>query len=77
MHLLKNILTAATVTLFVTPLNAYFSGVKNSLDIAVIEQAKDVYFNEIVKMINHIELPDIYLPDDKGYMLGNKFVLTS
>ena len=26
-------------------------------------------------MINNLELPDIYLPDDKGYMLGNKFVL--
>ena len=61
--------------LLATETLGYLAGVKNSLAISVVEQAKDVYFDEIVKLINNVELPDIYLPDDKGYMLGNKFVL--
>ena len=48
---------------------------KNSLDIGVIEQAKDVYFNEIIKLINNLQIPDIHLEGDKGYMLNNQFVL--
>lgn len=55
----------------------YYAGVKNSLDISVIEQAKDVYFNEIVKLVNNLTIPDIHLEGDKGYMLDNKFVLMS
>jgi len=77
MQLLNNILAAAALALFATPSQAYLAGVKNSLDIAVIEQAKDVYFAEIVKLINHFELPDIYSLDGKGYMLDNQFVLLS
>ena len=53
----------------------YLAGIKNSLDIAIMEQAKDVYFDEIVKLINNVSIPDIYLPDNKGYMLDNRFVL--
>lgn len=41
----------------------------------MIEQAKDVYFDEIVKLINNLQLPDIILEGDKGYMLDNRFVL--
>ena len=41
----------------------------------MIEQAKDVYFNEIVKLINNLQIPDIHLEGDKGYMLDNQFVL--
>ena len=66
---------ASALCLTASPTYAMLAGVKNSLDISVVEQAKDVYFDEIVKLINNLELPDIYLPDDKGYMLGNKFVL--
>ena len=54
---------------------SYYAGVKNSLDISVIEQAKDVYFNEIVKLINNLTIPDIHLEGDKGYFLDNQFVL--
>ena len=77
MQLARKIVAAAALScsLLGGPSHAYFSGVKNSLDIAVIEQAKDVYFDSIVKLINNLALPDIYLPDDKGYMLDNRFVL--
>ena len=49
-------LVALTVlsSLWAAPSHAYLSGVKNSLDMAVVEQAKDVYFDEIVRMINNI-----------------------
>ena len=65
----------AGVCFMATPAQAYFAGVKNSLDIAVIEQAKDVYFEQIVSLINNLQIPDIYLEGDKGYMLDNTFVL--
>jgi len=67
--------TALACALFCEPTAAYYAGVKNSLDIAVIEQAKDVYFDNIISLINNLQLPDIYLDDDKGYMIDNKFVL--
>jgi hypothetical protein len=50
------------------------AGLKTSLDIEVMEQAKDIYFDEIVKLINSIQLPD--LEDGNGnYMRGNSFVM--
>jgi len=49
-------------------------GIKASMDISVLEQAKDVYFDNIVSIINNVKIPDIR--DDKGnYLLGNSFVL--
>ena len=45
------------------------SGVKASLDIAVMEQAKDVYMNEILKFVDNLQLPDI--GDSKDYLHGN------
>lgn len=50
------------------------SGVKASLDIAIMEQAKDVYFDEIVKLINFVPIPDLH--DDKGnYLRKNSFTM--
>ena len=43
--------------------------------IDIIEQGKDAYFDTIMKLINNVQIPDIYSPDGKGYMLDNKFVL--
>lgn len=48
------------------------AGLKTSLDLAVIEQAKDVYFQEILKLINNIDLPDIE-DEDGNYMKENTF----
>ena len=71
----KTLVALTALCLCASPVQAFLAGVKNSLDISVIEQAKDVYFDEIIKLINNLELPDIYLPDDKGYFLDNRFVL--
>lgn len=35
------------------------AGLKNSLDISVIEQAKDVYFDKILALVNNLNLPDL------------------
>lgn len=51
------------------------AGLKTSLDISVLEQAKDVYFEEILKLINNLELPD--LEDGQGnYLKDNSFQIT-
>ncbi len=44
-------------------------GLRASLDIAVIEQAKDVYMDTILKFLNNLELPD--MGDSKDYLHGN------
>jgi len=45
-----------------------------SLDSAVIEQAKDVYMDDILKMLKHVDLPDV---EDKhgNYLKGNYFTV--
>ena len=45
------------------------SGVHASLDIAVIEQAKTVYFDKILSYLNNLAIPDIN--NGKDYMHGN------
>ena len=78
MTIISRLLTVTcAVSMLSTQASAYLAGVKNSLDIGVIEQAKDVYFNEIRKLIDNFDLPDIYLPNDKGYLLGQRFILQS
>ena len=61
----------ALVALFATTtaVQAGTSGVHAELDIAVIEQAKDVYFDNILKFLNNLQLPDI--GDSKNYLHGN------
>lgn len=49
-------------------------GIKASLDIAVLEQAKDAYFDTVVELVNNLTIPDF--EDDKGnYLRGNSFVM--
>jgi hypothetical protein len=50
------------------------TGMTASLDISVLEQAKDVYFDTIMEMINTVEIPD-FDKDKNHYMEGNSFVL--
>ena len=54
---------------------SFKAGLKNALDLSVVEQAKDVYFNKIMSLIREVDLPDVYLNDGKDYMIGNSFVL--
>jgi len=53
-----------SVTLATNP-----SGLKASLDISILEQAKDVYMDQILKFLNNLQLPDI--GDSKDYLHGN------
>ena len=48
------------------------AGLKNSLDIAVIEQAKDVYFDKILALVNNLNLPDLE-DGDGNYLRENTF----
>ena len=62
------------VSLFSTLAFGLQAGVKNSLDIAVLEQAKDVWFDTVTDLINSLTLPD--LEDGHGnYLKDNTFVL--
>jgi len=48
--------------------------VKNSLDISVISQAKDVWFDKIISTLNGLKIPDV--TDDKGnYLKDNEFFI--
>ncbi len=44
-------------------------GARASFDIAILEQAKDVYMDSILKFLNNLQLPDI--GDSKDYLHGN------
>ena len=48
------------------------AGLKTSLDMTVIEQAKDVYFDKIMGLINGMTLPDLE-DGDGNYMRENSF----
>jgi hypothetical protein len=49
-------------------------GLTASLDIAVLQQAKDVYFDKILDIIRHVEIPDFAF--DQGYVKENTFTVT-
>mmetsp|Transcript_55057 Transcript_55057/g.75654 ORF Transcript_55057/g.75654 Transcript_55057/m.75654 type:complete len:243 (+) Transcript_55057:28-756(+) len=58
-------------TLFLATLaTAYNDGLTGSLKMTVIEQAKDAYFAEILKLINNMPIPDIDIPWH-GYLKNN------
>jgi len=58
------------VTLFAITGSCFATdGLRASLDIAVIEQAKDVYMDTILKFLNNLQLPD--MGDSKDYLHGN------
>ena len=49
-------------------------GLTAGLDIAVLQQAKDVYFDKILDIIRHVEIPDFAF--DQGYVKENTFTVT-
>lgn len=50
------------------------TGVTASLDIAVLEQAKDVYFDKVIQLIENLSIPD-FNQDDNHFLRDNKFTL--
>lgn len=37
----------------------------------MVEQAKNVYFDEILKILNNLQIPDVDSSDGKDYLHGN------
>jgi hypothetical protein len=50
------------------------TGMTASMDISIIEQAKDVYFDSIIQTINNLQLPDLE-EDSHHYLKENSFVM--
>lgn len=44
------------------------------MDVDVLEQAKDVWFDKIIQIVNNITIPDV--TDGKNYLHDNTFALT-
>jgi hypothetical protein len=57
-----------------TALSQNLTGVHASLDIAILEQAKDIYTDEIVKMLNNMALPN--MDSGKDYLHGNHITVS-
>jgi len=71
MKTIASIFMASTTYAAITNMTA---GIHAALDILVLEQAKDVYFDNIVTVINSLSIPDV--EDSSGnYAKGNSFVM--
>ena len=70
----KTLLAAFLVNSVACVTNSTTNGVSASFDIAVLEQAKDVYFDKLLSLINTIEIPD-FVQDKNDYLKDNSFVL--
>ena len=71
----KTIIVAYIIVANVLAQSVLKAGLRTSLDIAVLQQAKDAYFDEILKLINNLTLPDV--EDGQGnYLRDNTFVIS-
>jgi hypothetical protein len=50
------------------------SGFKASIDVDVLAQAKDVYFDNLISVVNNLVIPDFF-QDKNHFMKGNHFQL--
>jgi hypothetical protein len=66
--LVSTFLVCSTVAASANP------GLTASLDIDLIQQAKDVYFDKILDIIRHVDVPDFKF--NGGYVKDNKFSIT-
>jgi hypothetical protein len=57
-----------------TSVSAFNPGLTASLDIAVVEQAKDTYFDYIINEIRNLDMPDISFHD--GHLRKNSFTIS-
>jgi len=57
-----------------TALGQNLTGIHASLDISILEQAKDVYTNEILKFLNNMALPN--MDDGNDYLHGNHITVS-
>jgi len=69
---MMKLISAYLVAIMGVSAQTFKAGLKNSLDMAVLEQAKDVYFDKILALVNNLNLPD--LEDGEGnYLRENTF----
>ena len=54
--------------------NSTTNGVSGSFDINILSQAKDVYFEKLITLINEIEIPDMQ-QDKHDYIKQNSLVI--
>ena len=50
------------------------SAFKASVNVDVLSQAKDVYFDRLIDVVNNLQIPDFY-EDKNHYLKGNHFYL--
>ena len=54
----KTLITTLFLSTVAFGQNSTTNGLSGSFDVSVLEQAKDVYFNEVLSLINGLQLPD-------------------
>ena len=73
---MRGLFAIATI-LFATNVRALpgRTGVNGSIDLNVLNQAKDQFFNYIIGFIDAVKIPDVQLKGNKGYLIENSFEL--
>ena len=51
------------------------AGYKASIDVSVLTEAKDEYFEKLISVIDNLELPDWHGYNPHNYMMGNSFYI--
>ena len=72
----KTLIATCILNSVVFAQNSTTNGLSASFDVAVLEQAKDVYFNKVLSLINGMALPDFNM-DKHDYIRQNSLVINS
>ena len=51
------------------------TGINGSIDLQVLNQAKEQFFEQIITFIDDVKIPDVQLKGNKGYLIENSFQL--
>ena len=52
------------------------TGINGSIDLQVLNQAKEQFFDQIISFIDEVKIPDVQLKGNKGYLIENSFKLS-
>ena len=55
----RTLIAAFMVSSAIAATNSTTNGLSGSFDISILEQAKDVYFEKLITLINDIKIPDL------------------
>ena len=70
----RTLIAAFMVSSTIATTNSTTNGVAGSFDIAILSQAKDVYFDKLINLINDIKIPDL-VQDKHDFMKQNSLVI--